>query len=119
MDEAILKIYHRVYNASETAVGTISMYVDINYMNWLLWVLYPLLVTFLLPFLVFILLYASAMFLHVYRLRHFLREAYKGDVWAWARKFIAAVWDAQGTIWHGMLLLQIFYVLNCRHMQPF
>lgn len=101
MDAAVLKIYQRTLNATEYVVDTVALYVDLGYLRWILWVLYPLIITFLLPFLIFLFVYASAFFLHIYRLRHILRAAYQGDIWAWARKFLAAMWDAQGTIWHG------------------
>ena len=78
------------------------MYIaDFDYMAWLWWLFYPMLITFLLPFVIFFLLYASALIVHVYRLRHLLRDAYVTDRWHGARKAVAALWDAQGKFWHG------------------
>ena len=77
-------------------------YVDIYYLSYLLWLLYPLVVTFVLPVLIMLFVYASALFLHVYRLRHFVvPHAYNQDFWKAGRNFLAALWDAQGKIWHG------------------
>lgn len=33
--------------------------------------------------------------------RYRLRDAFETDVYAGARKLIAAIWDAHGYIWHG------------------
>ena len=102
MDEVVFTMYTKLCNATDYVVDTVSFYVDLNYLNWLLWVFYPLVLTFLLPFIIFLFLYASALFLHMYRLRHLLQDAYtRGQLWDWARKFLAALWDAQGNIWHG------------------
>ena len=77
-------------------------YVDLCYLQWLAWLFYPLIVTFVLPFCLLFLLYASAMFLHVYRLRHLLRSAACSmHYWDSARYFLAVLWEAQGKIWHG------------------
>ena len=84
-------------------------YVDVYYMSWLMWLFYPLLVTFILPIVIFILVYLSSLFLHLYGLRHHIRtalhDAYRGEVWDGARHILAALWDAQGKIWHGMLII--------------
>ncbi|CAH1773693.1 unnamed protein product [Owenia fusiformis] len=42
-----------------------------------------------------------AIFLHIYKYRHKLKDAYAKDFWDGARKTLAALWDAQGWIWHG------------------
>ena len=63
---------------------------------------YPLVITFLLPFVLGIFLYGSALFLHIYKLRHHLRDIYsRRDLWDGARHSLAAFWDAHGKIWHG------------------
>ncbi|XP_023290647.1 transmembrane protein 68 isoform X2 [Orussus abietinus] len=49
-----------------------------------------------------VLLYATATILYVYKLHWTrLRHAYDGDWKSASRSMVAAVWDAQGWIWHG------------------
>ena len=97
-------LVNSTYYYAEAAYDFITLYIDIDYWQWLACVFYPLVVTFLLPLLILIGVYISGIFLHFYRLRHLLREVYtKGDFWDGARKFLAALWDAQGKIWHGIL----------------
>ena len=84
-------------------------YFDVYYVSWLAWVFYPLVVTLILPLTILLLVYASALFLHLYRLRQPLKTAVqnavqKKDFWDSARRILAAVWDAQGKIWHGKVL---------------
>lgn len=74
---------------------------DIDYLAWVLWVIYPIVISFLLPVILLIFIYASALFLHFYRYRHRLREAYQHDFWDGARNTLAVLWDGQGYIWHG------------------
>ncbi|XP_041359467.1 transmembrane protein 68-like [Gigantopelta aegis] len=74
---------------------------DISYWKWVLWVVYPVIISFLLPFIIIIFVYASTLFLFVYRQRHRLRDAYARDFWDGARKTISVFWDCQGRIWHG------------------
>lgn len=80
---------------------------DINYLAWVLWVVYPIIITFLLPLVILVFLYASALFLHIYRYRRRLREAYQHDFWDGARNTLAVLWDAQGYIWHGEILFTL------------
>ncbi|KAL5016644.1 hypothetical protein ScPMuIL_006233 [Solemya velum] len=76
-------------------------HLDIDYLTWVLWVVYPIVISFLLPLFILIFLYASAIFLHVYHYRHRLRDAYAKDFWDGARKTLSAVWVGQARIWHG------------------
>ena len=76
-------------------------YVDVYYVQWLIYIFYPLVITFLLPAAIVIFLYASALFLQLYRLRSHFNDAYRMDFWDGARQIVAALWDAQGKIWHG------------------
>ncbi|KAA0719245.1 Transmembrane protein 68 [Triplophysa tibetana] len=48
-----------------------------------------------------ILLYLSILFLHVYKRKNQLREAYSNNLWDGARKTLATLWDGHGAIWHG------------------
>ncbi|XP_071117548.1 DGAT1/2-independent enzyme synthesizing storage lipids-like isoform X1 [Haliotis cracherodii] len=74
---------------------------DIDYLRWVVWLTYPIIISFLLPLILLVFLYASVLFLLVYRQRHRLRDAYAHDFWDGARKTLAALWDGQGRIWHG------------------
>ncbi|KAL7298572.1 transmembrane protein 68 [Trichogramma pretiosum] len=79
-----------------------SYFIDYIDMDVTLWLLMPLLITFLLPLVIVLLLYITALILYVYRLhRHRLRSAYGSDWRNAARHVVAAVWDAHGWIWHG------------------
>lgn len=70
---------------------------------WLSWLLAPLLITFILPFIIVVLLYTTALILYIYKLHwNSLRRAYNAsDRWSAARKTVSALWDAHGWIWHG------------------
>lgn len=77
-------------------------YIDLDFTLWLTWLLTPLLITFLLPLIIVLLLYVTALTFYIYKLhRHRLRHAYDTDFWDGARKTASAVWDAHGWIWHG------------------
>jgi hypothetical protein len=76
-------------------------YVDLYYVQWLIYISYPLVITFLLPAAILIFIYASALFLQLYRLRRHFSDVYHMDFWNGARQVVAALWDAQGKIWHG------------------
>ncbi|KAJ8669028.1 hypothetical protein QAD02_000287 [Eretmocerus hayati] len=79
-----------------------SMRVDYIDIDVTLWLLMPLLITFLLPLVIVLLLYVTALILYIYRLhRHRLRNAYGTDWRNASRNVVAAVWDAHGWIWHG------------------
>ena len=110
MNYSLAEIGEAIKNFVEFVTKTVSAYiVDFDYGTWLLWLFYPMLITFLLPFVIFFLLYGSAIFLHIYRLRHLLHDAYVRDRWRGARKALAALWDAQGTIWHGNFIYFCIY----------
>ena len=101
-------VYDRVIENIETVFQFLYHYFDVYYVSWLGWVFYPLVVTFILPLTILLLVYASALFLHLYRLRQPLKDAvqdavHRKDYWDSARRILAAIWDAQGKIWHGKL----------------
>ncbi|XP_076329592.1 DGAT1/2-independent enzyme synthesizing storage lipids isoform X2 [Tachypleus tridentatus] len=79
----------------------IEIYVDLVFIRWLLWLFTPIVISFLLPLLIILFLQLSVLFLHIYRHRHRLRDAYGQDVWNGARQTLVTLWDAQGWIWHG------------------
>lgn len=85
----------------EAAFDSISQ----NYVDpWLIWIMYPIIVTFLLPMLLLLLLYTSSLFLHFFRLRHHFLGVCQMDNWNRARILLAIFWAAHGKIWHGILL---------------
>ncbi|XP_018415629.1 PREDICTED: transmembrane protein 68 [Nanorana parkeri] len=73
----------------------------LNYLDYLMWVFTPLILVFILPFLIVIFLYLSILFLHVYKRKNELKEAYSNSIWDGARKTLATLWDGHATIWHG------------------
>ncbi|XP_062844054.1 transmembrane protein 68 [Trichomycterus rosablanca] len=73
----------------------------LSFLEYLLWVFTPLVIVFILPFIIVILLYLSILFLHVYKRKNQLREAYSNNLWDGARKTLAMLWDGHGAIWHG------------------
>ncbi|GAB1602437.1 transmembrane protein 68-like [Argonauta hians] len=90
-------------NMSTVAPGLcayVSM-LDINYMRWVLWLLYPIILSFLLPLILATCFLFTILFLHFYSYRHGLRQAYAKDFWHGARQTLAVLWDFQGYIWHG------------------
>ncbi|AWP04698.1 Transmembrane protein 68 isoform 5 [Scophthalmus maximus] len=90
-----------VFHALEdwAGIGQVEDYLSV--LEYLLWVFTPLVIVFILPFLIVILLYLSILFLHVYKRKNQLREAYSNNLWDGARKTLATLWDGHGAIWHG------------------
>uniref|UniRef100_A0A914XKQ9 Phospholipid/glycerol acyltransferase domain-containing protein n=1 Tax=Plectus sambesii TaxID=2011161 RepID=A0A914XKQ9_9BILA len=76
-------------------------YVDLQYLEYLLWLFFPLLIAFVLPIVLVIGIYGCVIFLHIYKLRHQIREAYASSYFDGARTSIASFWDAVGYVWHG------------------
>lgn len=83
---------------------------DIEYWKWVLWVIYPVVISFFLPLILLLFVHSCALFLHVYRYRHRLRAAYGHDFWDGAKKTIAAFWYGQSKIWHGEYYKPCFFV---------
>ncbi|KAF4076842.1 hypothetical protein AMELA_G00219820 [Ameiurus melas] len=81
------------------AWGNLQDYLSL--LEYLLWVFTPLAIVFILPFVIVVLLYLSILFLHVYKRKNQLREAYSYNPWDCARKTLATLWDGHGAIWHG------------------
>ncbi|KAM9304130.1 DGAT1/2-independent enzyme synthesizing storage lipids-like isoform 2-T4 [Morus bassanus] len=77
----------------------------LSYAVYLLWVLFPLAVVFLLPGVLIILFYTSILLLHIYKRKNELKEAYSNDFWDGARQMLATLWDGHGRIWHGFKIL--------------
>ncbi|XP_014675669.1 PREDICTED: transmembrane protein 68-like [Priapulus caudatus] len=75
---------------------------DLDYMRWVLWLITPVIIVLLLPLIIMILLYGSALFLTIHKHRHRLYEVLESrDVWEGARCALASFWDAWGWLWHG------------------
>jgi hypothetical protein len=83
----------------------LSNHFDVHYVKWIIWLFTPILVAFLLPLLIVLLFYVSALIVHLYRHRYRLtlvKESYaKGEYWNSARQAVAIMWDAHGWIYHG------------------
>ncbi|XP_066509010.1 DGAT1/2-independent enzyme synthesizing storage lipids-like, partial [Hoplias malabaricus] len=90
-----------LFVALEDWVGLGDIEDYLSFVEYLLWVFTPLAIVFILPFLIVILLYLSILFLHVYKRKNQLREAYSNNLWDGARKTLATLWDGHGAIWHG------------------
>ncbi|XP_033855029.1 monoacylglycerol/Diacylglycerol O-acyltransferase-like [Acipenser ruthenus] len=72
-----------------------------NYLDYLVWVFTPLAIVFILPLFIVVFIYLSILFLHVYKRKNELKEAYSYNLWDGARKTLATLWDGHATIWHG------------------
>ncbi|KAM9102203.1 DGAT1/2-independent enzyme synthesizing storage lipids isoform 3-T3 [Sarcophilus harrisii] len=72
----------------------------LNFVNYLLWVFTPLIVL-ILPYFTIFLLYLTIIFLHIYKRKNVLKEAYSHNLWDGARKTVATVWDGHAAVWHG------------------
>ena len=72
----------------------------------------PLLVTFLAPLLIGIMLYVNVIIVYISRWhwRH-LRDSYEAeDYLNVVRKLIAAIWDAQGWLFHGYFHIKMITI---------
>ncbi|XP_048354706.1 transmembrane protein 68-like [Sphaerodactylus townsendi] len=74
----------------------------LNYVAYLLWLFAPLVVSFILPGLILLLLYASVIILHIYKRRTDLKEAYSNDFWDGARQMLATLWYGHAKIWNEL-----------------
>lgn len=90
-------------NLASVAAGAWDyiVYLDINYLSWLLWLVRPVLFLFILPSSIAVLLYLCAIFLWIFQYRRRLQEAYQHALWEVARRALAAFWDAIGHYYHG------------------
>ncbi|MGH0142967.1 UNVERIFIED_CONTAM: hypothetical protein FKN15_077459 [Acipenser sinensis] len=82
-----------------TGLGNMEDY--FSYLDYLVWVFTPLAVVFILPLFIVVFIYLSILFLHVYKRKNELKEAYSYNLWDGARKTLATLWDRHATIWHG------------------
>ncbi|XP_069846848.1 DGAT1/2-independent enzyme synthesizing storage lipids isoform X4 [Dipodomys merriami] len=72
----------------------------VNFANHLLWVFTPLLLL-ILPYFTIFLLYLTIIFLHIYKRKNMLKEAYSHNLWDGARNTVATLWDGHAAVWHG------------------
>uniref|UniRef100_A0AC34PUA4 Phospholipid/glycerol acyltransferase domain-containing protein n=1 Tax=Panagrolaimus sp. JU765 TaxID=591449 RepID=A0AC34PUA4_9BILA len=82
-------------------VNSVLEYWDLDYLEYLLWLFLPIFVAFVLPILILFFIYGSVIFIHIYGLRHRIREAYASSYWDGARTSLASFWDGVGYLWHG------------------
>ncbi|CAH0696366.1 unnamed protein product [Spodoptera exigua] len=89
-------------NYTASIYDIIVEYVDTEYSLWLTWFLMPVIVTFLLPAVIIVLIYISAIIFHLYRLyRMNVVDGVQPDWKHAARLAVCALWDAHGWLWHG------------------
>lgn len=105
LEELLFHFYHTYLE--DIFLFIHAHYLDVYYFGWLAWVFWPLVITFVLPSVLLLLVYGSALFLQVYRLRHHIKDAYAMDPWTGARQMLCVFWDAQGHLWHGESIFQI------------
>ncbi|KAL7984303.1 hypothetical protein Chor_002873 [Crotalus horridus] len=73
----------------------------LNYLIYLIWLFMPLLIGFLLPLVFLLLLYISAIIVHIYKRRTDIKEGHLNDFWDGARQMLATIWYAHARIWNG------------------
>uniref|UniRef100_A0A8B9S3U0 Transmembrane protein 68 n=1 Tax=Apteryx owenii TaxID=8824 RepID=A0A8B9S3U0_APTOW len=73
----------------------------LSYAVYLLWVFFPLIIVFLLPGVILLFIYFSIIFVHIYKRKNELKEAYSNDFWDGAKEMLATLWDGHARIWHG------------------
>lgn len=66
--------------AALTAV--LSQFIDIDYSSWIWRILWPLIVTFLLPLVFVMLIYLSSLFLYIYKLHRLVMSIYSALLYA-------------------------------------
>lgn len=78
-------------------------------------IFYPLLIVFAFPLTLLAMMYATVVFLHVYRhRRRQIYDAYSENFWDGAKQTVAAVFDAQATYWNGILFILVNFIrLEC------
>ncbi|XP_070603855.1 DGAT1/2-independent enzyme synthesizing storage lipids-like [Erythrolamprus reginae] len=76
----------------------------LSYLIYLTWLFMPLLIGFLLPAVILLLIYISAIIVHIYKRKTDLKESYLNDFWDGARQTLATMWYAHARIWNGFEL---------------
>lgn len=76
-------------------------YIDIDFYLWLTWLLTPLIITFILPVVLFLLFYMMSIICYVYKYRDRFRGVSELSWQDKARRSVSLFWDAHGWVWHG------------------
>ncbi|XP_022658624.1 transmembrane protein 68-like isoform X2 [Varroa jacobsoni] len=90
---------------SASLYANLSTLLDVEYWSWIWWLFKPVLITFILPGMIYILLYISIIILYFYRFRHKIRQDVQQDIWHGARTFLALLWWGHARIYHGYEML--------------
>lgn len=77
---------------------------DILYLEWLFWLLSPVMATFLLPLGIVLMLYLCALLIQLFHLRGYLFNISYANTQTASTKLLATLWTAHGKIWHGHYL---------------
>ncbi|OQR75222.1 transmembrane protein 68-like [Tropilaelaps mercedesae] len=86
---------------STSLYATFSTLLDLEYWSWIWWLFKPVLITFLLPGMIYLLLYISIIILYFYQFRHKIRQDVQQDLWHGARTLLALLWWGHARIYHG------------------
>uniref|UniRef100_A0A914R408 Transmembrane protein 68 n=1 Tax=Parascaris equorum TaxID=6256 RepID=A0A914R408_PAREQ len=98
-------------------------YVDWDYMEYLAWLFLPIFVAFVLPIFLLFFIYGCVIFLHIYGLRHRIREAYASSLWDGAIAAFMNGYEMRGIenvpdegpalflYYHGTLPVDVYYVI--------
>ncbi|XP_058032426.1 monoacylglycerol/Diacylglycerol O-acyltransferase [Ahaetulla prasina] len=73
----------------------------LSYLIYLTWLFMPLLIGFLLPAVIILLIYISAIIVHIYKRKADIKEGYLNDFWDGVRQILATMWYAHARIWNG------------------
>ena len=96
---------------------TICIFVLDLWLEWHMVILSPIVLLFILPGFILILLYGTALFLHIYQhRRRQIYDAYASNFWEGARSSVAAFYDAQATLWHGKFRPFIYETFSSRFL---
>lgn len=98
-----------IVNVTKSTLDFVSLYVDLDYLLWIRWLLSPLVITFfILPTVILLFIYVSALILYIARVhkRRQLPQRVVGhledrDFWAAGRLIVATLWDGHAWLWHG------------------
>uniref|UniRef100_A0A183BND5 PlsC domain-containing protein n=1 Tax=Globodera pallida TaxID=36090 RepID=A0A183BND5_GLOPA len=82
-------------------VNGLLEYWHLGYLEYIVWLLLPIFIVFVLPIVFLFFSYGCVIFLRIYKHRNRIREAYASSVWDGARASIASFWEGVGYLWHG------------------
>ncbi|XP_011161432.3 transmembrane protein 68 [Solenopsis invicta] len=92
-----------IYDLWLTMRNIIVQYIEFDFTMWLTWLLIPLLITFLLPFLFLLYMYSMSLVVYIYKWhRIILRNNVYDTPWQeTAVRIVLMLYDVHGWIWHG------------------